>query len=107
MPAVNLGNIHIVLQRPRYPENIGSAARALCNMGLRHLSVVAPENFDLERVNKLATHVAAPIVAGIRVYDDLPKEARQYIEYVEEAIGIPVRMIGVGPARDAIVLRTA
>jgi adenylosuccinate synthase len=45
-------------------------------------------------------------ISGIRKFDDLPKEARQYIEYVEETIGIPVTMIGVGPAREAIVLRS-
>ena len=71
MSAVNLENIHIVLQRPRYPENIGSAARAMCNMGIRHMSIVSPENFDLDRVNRLATHVSADIVAGIQVYEHL------------------------------------
>lgn len=45
-------------------------------------------------------------ISGIRRFNDLPKEARQYIEYVEETIGIPVTMIGVGPAREAIVLRS-
>lgn len=44
-------------------------------------------------------------ISGVREYGDLPKEATEYIEYVEEAIGIPVTMIGVGPARDATVLR--
>jgi tRNA/rRNA methyltransferase len=81
MSAVNLENIHIVLQRPRYPENIGSAARAMCNMGIRHLSVVSPEDYDLERVNKLATHVSRDIVDGIEVYDGLP-EALHAFNYV-------------------------
>ncbi len=45
-------------------------------------------------------------ISGVRLYDDLPGEARQYIEYVEKAIGIPVTTIGVGPARDATVERT-
>ncbi|MDJ0924271.1 MAG: adenylosuccinate synthase [Acidimicrobiia bacterium] len=44
-------------------------------------------------------------ISDVRNYGDLPKEARSYIEYVEETIGIPVTMIGVGPARDATVLR--
>ena len=81
MSAAKLDNIHIVLQRPRYPENIGSAARAMCNMGIRHLSVVSPENFDLERVAKLATHVAGGIVAGIQLHSDL-SEALQDFSYV-------------------------
>ena len=45
-------------------------------------------------------------ISGVRKFSDLPKEAQHYIEYVEEAIGIPVSMIGVGPARDATVMRT-
>lgn len=78
MQAVNLENIHIVLQRPRYPENIGSAARAMCNMGIRHLSVVSPENYDLARVNKLATHESADIVAGIEVYAELTEALKPF-----------------------------
>ena len=79
--GVTRDNITIVLQRTRYPENIGSAARAMCNMGIRHLSVVSPENYDLERVNKLATHVSRDIVAGIQVHEDL-SEALQACSYV-------------------------
>ena len=71
---INIDNIHIVLMQPRYPENIGSAARAMRNMGLCHLSVVDPENFDLSRAFKLATHVAADVIESCRTYDDL-KEA--------------------------------
>jgi adenylosuccinate synthase len=45
-------------------------------------------------------------ISEIRSFDDLPKEARGYIEYVEERIGIPISMIGVGPARDATLIRS-
>ncbi len=44
-------------------------------------------------------------ISEVRDYADLPKQAQQYIEFVEEAIEIPITMIGVGPARDATVLR--
>ena len=37
---VNLDSICIILVRPRFPENVGSVARAMKNMGLRHLFVV-------------------------------------------------------------------
>ena len=41
MPAtVNLKNVSIILSRPRYPENIGAAARAMRNMGCGQLIVV-------------------------------------------------------------------
>jgi len=35
-----LDSIFVVLVRPRFPENIGSVARAMKNMGLHHLMVV-------------------------------------------------------------------
>ena len=59
---IRLENIAIVLCRPRFPENIGAAARAMCNMGLGELLVVEPENCDLTRVLKMATHAAAEVV---------------------------------------------
>ena len=37
---MNLNSISIVLVRPRYPENIGSVARAMKNMGLNRLILV-------------------------------------------------------------------
>ncbi len=35
--------------------------------------------------------------------DELPNEAREYISFVEDFIGVPVVLIGVGPARDQII----
>ena len=52
-------NITIILVRPRYPENIGSAARAMMNMGFADLVLVNPEDPDQERMRKTATHQAA------------------------------------------------
>ena len=66
-----LDNIAIVLNRPRYPENIGAAARAMRNMGLRRLLVVSPENFDTYRILTLATHAAADVAHAIEVFDNL------------------------------------
>lgn len=68
---VKLDHVTIVLNKPRYPENIGAAARAACNMGIGGLAVVAPENCDLTRVLKLATHTAADMVESMGCYDDL------------------------------------
>jgi len=74
-------NISIVLHKPRYPENIGAAARCMCNMGLSQLVVVNPENFILKKVLKLATHMAADIVEHAAFYTDL-KEALSRYNYV-------------------------
>ena len=64
-------NIAIVLQRPRYPENIGSAARAMCNMGFGRLIVVDPGIWDEERIRRLATHAAGSVVDAIERFDTL------------------------------------
>lgn len=77
----SIKNIAIVLNRPRYPENIGAAARAMRNMGLRNLVLVNPENFDSYRPLTLATHAAADVVNGIRICEDL-EEALSEFGYV-------------------------
>lgn len=69
--GVTRDNITIVLQRPRYPENIGSAARAMCNMGFSRLIVVAPGIWDDTRVRRLATHAAGAVLDKIQRFDSL------------------------------------
>ena len=72
MPArINLENISIVLVGTRFPENIGAAARAICNMGIGQLVVVAPQNCDLTKICRMATHAALDVVEQMRVYDTL------------------------------------
>ncbi len=44
-------------------------------------------------------------ISGARKWEDLPKEARDYVLYVEKAIGRPITYVSVGPERDAIILR--
>lgn len=68
---IRLDHLAVVLNRPHHPENIGSAARAACNMGIQQLVVVNPENFDLDRALTLATHAAAGLVTNMSRCDDL------------------------------------
>ena len=65
---INLANITIVLHQPRYPQNIGAAARAMLNMGIDKLVVVDPQNYDLEKVMQLGTHVAMGIIEDIKFF---------------------------------------
>lgn len=44
-------------------------------------------------------------ISGIRCFEDLPKEAKEYIKYIEKAIGCPITYISVGPERDSIIIR--
>ena len=79
--ALLLKNFSIILTRPRIPENIGAAARAACNMGIGGLSVVAPEDPDQEKMLKMATHKAAHLIRGMKVYSDL-KDALANFSYI-------------------------
>ena len=44
-------------------------------------------------------------ISGVRKWEDLPQAARDYVEYVEKAIGCHITYVSVGPERDAIILR--
>lgn len=66
-----LSNLDIVLFRPKYPENIGSVARAMLNMGAKNLVLVDPQGFDLEKAAPLATFHARHILDAARIVPDL------------------------------------
>ncbi len=40
---------------------------------------------------------------GVRRLEDLPTEAREYLTFIEDAVGVPVVLIGVGPGRDEVI----
>src|SRR5262245_5472266 len=42
-------------------------------------------------------------IGDCRRESDLPREAREYLAFVGEAVGAPVRLVGVGPGRDQVV----
>ncbi len=44
-------------------------------------------------------------IGHIRKYEDLPENARKYIERLEQLCGVKVSMIGVGPGRDQNIIR--
>jgi adenylosuccinate synthase len=44
-------------------------------------------------------------ITGVRTFQDLPQQARQYIVRLEELLGIPVYHISVGPGRDETIHR--
>lgn len=44
-------------------------------------------------------------ISGVRGYGDLPRAAREYVEWVEEEIGVPIELLSVGPEREAVILR--
>jgi adenylosuccinate synthase len=42
-------------------------------------------------------------ISDARSLDDLPENARRYLEFVSEFVGVPIAFVGVGPGRDQIV----
>ena len=71
--------------------------------------------FDEVPVNQSDFHHATPIyeefpgwsedITGAREFSDLPKNAQDYVLAVEEMSGARMSAIGVGPGREAIVVR--
>jgi adenylosuccinate synthase len=42
-------------------------------------------------------------ISGARNIEDLPQAARDYLAFVEEFLGVPIVLIGVGPGRDQMI----
>jgi len=48
MEKAVMENITVILNKPKYPGNIGSVARCAKNMGIRSIIVVNPATVDTE-----------------------------------------------------------
>lgn len=44
-------------------------------------------------------------ISGIKNYDELPENAKKYVEFIEKELGYPIKMISNGPKRDDIIVR--
>ena len=44
-------------------------------------------------------------ISAVREWDALPANARTYIKYIEDYVGVPVRWISVGPERNSFITR--
>ena len=44
-------------------------------------------------------------ITGAKSFYDLPKEARAYVEFIENFVGIKVQYIGTGPGRESMITR--
>ena len=43
--------------------------------------------------------------SSIKNFDELPENARHYIEFLEKEVGCPFKLISNGPRRDEIIYR--
>jgi tRNA/rRNA methyltransferase len=71
MTAARFENFTVVLQKPKFPGNIGSVARCIKNMGMDQLIVSEAGPFDPEEMKVMSTHFAADIIDNIKYYDHL------------------------------------
>lgn len=62
---------------------------------------------DLERVIPRYREVKGwdEPLEDCRSFDDLPKNAKDYVETIEHLTGVPVTLVSVGPSRDQSILR--
>jgi len=68
------------------------------------------ETYDDVPPNQTLFHEAQPVweempgwdveIGDVRAFDDLPKEAQGYVRFLEELGGVPISVVGVGPARE-------
>jgi adenylosuccinate synthase len=88
--------------------------------GLERIPVCVAYDVDGRRVEEVPVsqsdfHHATPIyeelpgwsedITGARTFEDLPKAAQDYVLALEGMIRAPISVIGVGPARDGVVVR--
>jgi tRNA/rRNA methyltransferase len=60
---MGLDRIRVVLVRPRGAANVGAVARAIKNMGLGPLVLVAPHRFSLAEAERMAVHAGDVLAA--------------------------------------------
>ena len=44
-------------------------------------------------------------IRGVKSYDELPENCRKYVEFIENACGVPIKMVSNGPKRHEVLYR--
>jgi len=44
-------------------------------------------------------------ISDVRKFEDLPENAQAYVKFIEAHTEVPIKMIGVGPGRDQVIVR--
>ncbi|GLY07208.1 MULTISPECIES: adenylosuccinate synthase [Actinoplanes] len=66
-------------------------------------------------INQTDFHHATPVyetlpgwkqdISGCRKFSELPKQAQEFVEFVEQRVGARISIVGVGPGREAVIER--
>jgi adenylosuccinate synthase len=107
----------------RYTSRL-SGVDSICVMlldvlsGLDELQICTSYEIDGKQTNQFPSHVddlrrAKPVyetlpgwsenLTKIRELDDLPANARTYLDRISDIVGVPIDMVSVGPARDQTI----
>jgi len=75
---------------------------------------VGGKTYDEMPMTQTEFHHAEPVyeelpgwdedISAARSMEDLPKNARRYVEAIEAMTSVPISVVGVGPGRDASIV---
>lgn len=66
-----------------------------------------PYNIEAENVQPIYVEKKGwkQDLTGLTSYDELPDELKEYIEFIEEYVGVPIKVISVGPDRKQTIMK--
>ncbi len=66
-----------------------------------------PYNIEAENVQPIYVEKKGwkQDLTGLTSYDELPAELKEYIEFIEEYVGVPIKVISVGPDRKQTIMK--
>ena len=66
-----------------------------------------PYNIEEENVRPIYTEFKGwkADITGLTTYDSLPKELKDYIEFIESEVEVPIKIVSVGPDRKQTITR--
>jgi adenylosuccinate synthase len=70
---------------------------------IKHL----PYNIEPENVTPIFTEMKGwkADLTGMTTYDELPQELKEYIEFIEKEVEVPIKVISVGPDRKQTIIK--
>jgi adenylosuccinate synthase len=99
--AIALTKLDILSDEPEIPVCVGYELNG------KRLDSIPARIEDLARVTPVYERLAGWTGAlnAAKTFADLPAAAQEYVRYIEERVGVPVRWIGTGPGRDETISR--